>query len=79
MAKQVQPQPIDLTTSQVAEKLGITNLAVRGLINRGRFPNVRKLPPMNGTYLIPYSDFQEYLKYREARNKKRRQAVEETV
>jgi len=78
MAKQVQEQPIDLTTKQVAEKLGITTLAVRGLIHRGHFPNARKLPSATGTFLIPCPDLEQYLKYREARNKKRRQPVEET-
>lgn len=64
-------QPQDLTTTQVAEKLGITSLAVQGLIKRGHFPNVRKLPGKTTTYLIPYPDFESYLVVREARRKRK--------
>lgn len=67
-------QPIELTTAQVAEKLDITPLAVRGLIKRGHFPNFRKLPAVNGTYLIPISDLETYLEVREARRKRRKTA-----
>lgn len=62
-------QLIELTTAQVAEQLGITPLAVRGLIKRGHFPNFRKLPAFNGTYLIPLSDLENYLPIREARKR----------
>lgn len=72
-------EPQDMTTAEVADKLGLISRSVVGLIKRGRFPNVRKLPGKTTTYLIPYSDYKAYLVYREARNKKRRQAVEETT
>ncbi len=78
MAKKT-TQPQDMTTAELAEKLGIKKNAVWGLIHRGRFPNCRKLPGATTTYLIPYSDYEAYLVYRDARNKKRRQAVEETT
>jgi len=77
MAKKTE-EPEDMTTTELAEKLGIGHRAALGLINRCRFPNVRKLKGVTTTYLIPYSDYEAYLVYREARNKKRRQAVEET-
>ena len=64
-------QPTELTTAQVAEQLGITSLAVRGLIKRGRFPNAHKLPAFNATYLIPLSDLENYLPVREARKRKK--------
>lgn len=68
--------PTDLlTTAQVAQELGIIPKSVLGLIERGHFPNSRKLPGgKNSTYLIPYSDFVAYLAVREARKQKRRQA-----
>jgi len=69
MAKVTQLQ--ELTTAQIADRLGITPLAVRGLIKRGHFPNVRKLPAANATYLIPYSDFENYLAVREARKRQK--------
>jgi len=71
MAKAKTTQQPDLTTAEVAEKLGITSLAVQGLIKRGHFPNVRKLPGKTTTYLIPYSDFESYLAVREARRKQK--------
>lgn len=77
MAKKT-TQPPDMTTAELAEKLGIKKNSVWGLIQRGRFPNYRKLPGKTTPYLIPYSDYETYLVYREARNKKRRQPVEET-
>ena len=77
MAKKPE-QPQDLTTAELAEKLEIHRTSVFGLIHRGRFPNARKLPGKTTTYLIPYSDYESYLVYREARNKRRRQPVEET-
>lgn len=60
---------IDLTTAEVAQQLGITRRAIVGLIQRGRFPNARKLPAVNGTYLIPLSDLENYLPIREARKR----------
>ena len=63
-------QPRDLTTTEVAEQLGVTPRAVLGLIQRGRFPNAQKLPAVNGTYLIPLSDLENYLPVREARKRK---------
>ena len=77
MAKKT-TEPQEMTIKEVAEKLDRKPRSVLGLIKRGRFPNVRKLPGRTMPYLIPCSDFDEYLKYREARNKKRRQPVEET-
>jgi len=77
MAKKTN-QPTEMTTAQVAERLEITPLAVRGLIKRGHFPNVRKLPAANGTYLIPYSDFESYLVVREARRRKKAPPVQKT-
>lgn len=74
MAKTAKTRPQELTTAEVAEQLGITPLAVRGLIKRGHFPNFRKLPAANATYLIPYSDFESYLVVREARRSKRKSA-----
>jgi len=71
MAKATIP-PMDLTTLEIAERLGITSRAVRGLINRGRFPNARQVP--GATYLIPYSDFENYLEVREGRKLKRKSA-----
>ena len=68
-----QEQPEDMTTAELAEKLGVKKNAVWGLIHRRRFPNARKLPGKTTTYLIPYSDYEAYLVYREKRNKKRRQ------
>ena len=78
MAKKT-AQPQDMTTSELAEKLDRSVNSVLGLINRGRFPNVRKLPGRTTTYLIPYSDYEAYLIYREARNKKTPPVVEETI
>jgi len=77
MAKKPE-QPQDMTTAELAEKLGLKQVSALGLIHRGRFPNARKLPGKTTTYLIPYSDYESYLVYREQRNKKRRQPVEET-
>ena len=62
-------QPRDLTAAEVAEQLGITPRAVRGLIERGRFPNWIKLPGKTGAYLIPLSDLENYLPIREARKR----------
>jgi len=73
MAKKMD-QPIELTTAQVAEQLGITPLAVRGLIKRGHFPNWRKLPGKTATYLILCSDLEQYLAEREARKLKKKSA-----
>ena len=70
-------QPIDLTTAQVAERLGIIRKSVRGLIERGHFPNARKLPGKTTTYLIPLSDVEAFLAVREARKQKRRQSVKD--
>ena len=78
MAKKAIQPPQDLITSEIAERLGISPRAVCGLIERGRFPNARKIPGGRGTHLVPYSDYESYLVYREKRNKKRRQPVEET-
>jgi len=69
MTKKVN-RPAELTTTQVAERLGITPCAVRGLINRGHFPNWSKLPGATSTYLIPLSDLENYLPVREARKRK---------
>ncbi len=78
MKKKKEPQ--DMTIREVAEKLGITSSAVLGLINRGRFPNAHKLPGgKRMPYLIPDCDYDAYLVYREARNKKRRQPIRETT
>jgi len=77
MAKKT-TQPEDMTITEVAEKLGRKQRSVLDLIKRGRFPNVRKLPGRTTPYLIPYSDYEAYLVYREARNKRRRKPVEET-
>jgi excisionase family DNA binding protein len=71
MAKTTTPPQTELTTSEVAERLEISSEAVRGLILRGRFPNVRKLPKFNGTYLIPLSDLENYLPIREARKRQK--------
>jgi DNA-binding transcriptional regulator LsrR (DeoR family) len=68
-------QPTEFTTSQVAEKLGIVSRSVRGLIERGRFPNARKLPGSTNTYLIPLSDLEAELARREARKQKRHQSA----
>jgi len=68
MTKKVN-RPAELTTTQVAERLGITPCAVRGLINRGHFPNWSKLPGATSTYLIPLSDLENYLPVREARKR----------
>jgi predicted DNA-binding transcriptional regulator AlpA len=76
MAKKT-TQPLDMTTTQLAQKLGLTQSAVLGLITRGRFPNVRKLPGKTTTYLIPYSDYEAYLVYRTKRNKKHSHATDE--
>jgi excisionase family DNA binding protein len=62
-------QPTELTTAEVAQHLGITRRSVIGLIQRGRFPNARKLPAANATYLIPLSDLENYLPVREARKR----------
>jgi hypothetical protein len=77
MAKKPTQLP-DMTTAELASKLDIKASGALGLIKRGRFPNFRKLPGKTTTYLVPYSDYEAYLVYREARNKKRRQPVEET-
>ena len=69
MAKTTTTQPQDLTTAEVAERLGIKPLSVLGLIKRGHFPNTRKLPGKTSTCLITYSDFENYLAVREARRK----------
>lgn len=66
----------ELTTSELAEKLGITPKSARGLIQRGHFPNARKI----GTgktmpYLIPLADLEAYLEKREAQKEKRRQSA----
>ena len=61
----------DLTTAEVAEKLGIKPVSVWGLIKRSRFPNAHKLPGKTSTYLIPYSDVENYLAVREARRKQK--------
>jgi excisionase family DNA binding protein len=68
-------QPTELTTSQVAERLGIVSRSVRGLIERGRFPNARQLPGSTNTYLIPLSDLEVELARREARKQKRHQSA----
>jgi len=68
--KKATTQP-DLTTTEVAKRLGIVSRSVLGLIKRGRFPNARKLPAFNGTYLIPFSDVENYLAVREARRKRK--------
>ncbi len=73
MVKQVTP-PRELTTSEVAERLGIMPISVRGLIKRGHFPNKRKLPGKTSTYLIPNSDVEQYIAEREARKLKRKSA-----
>lgn len=62
---------LDLTTAQVAKHLDITASAVLGLLNRGRFPNARKLPGKTTTYLIPLSDVDHYLEVREARKRRK--------
>jgi len=67
--------PRDLTTSEVAERLGITPRAVRGLIQRGHFPNARKLPGASNPHLIPLPDVEDYLVVREARRKEKSAAV----
>lgn len=68
-------QPIDLTTAQVAERLGLKPHSVFGLIQRGHFPNVRKLAGKTTTYLIPLSDLEAELARREARKQKRHQSA----
>jgi len=64
------PKLIEFTISEVAEKLGITSQAVRGLIQRGHFPNSYKLPGRTGAYLITRSDLENYLPVREARKQR---------
>jgi excisionase family DNA binding protein len=75
MTKAVPMQPKELTTSEIAERLGITPLAIRGLIKRGHFPNFRKLPGASNPYLVPQSDLDTYLVAREARKLKRKSAA----
>ena len=71
MKKTTPAKPIDLTTAEMAERLEISSRAVLGLIKRGRFPNARKLPAVNGTYLTPLSDLESYLVVREARKRRK--------
>jgi len=71
IAKTTTPHPKDLTTAEVAEMRKITTQAVRGLIQRGHFPNVRKLPGRTGAYLIPCSDLEHYLVLCEARKRQK--------
>jgi len=78
MAKKTIEPPVFLTTTDIADQLSISVRAVCGLIKRGRFPNARKVPGGRGTHLIPVPDYEAYLIYREQRNKKRHQPVEET-
>ena len=54
-------QPVDLTTSEVAGRLSIASRSVLGLIERGHFPNARKLPALHATYLISVSNVERYL------------------
>ena len=71
MAKVTTTKPIDLTTAEVAKRLGIKSRSVLGLIERGHFPNAHKLPALHATYLIPCSDLDDYLAKHEARRKRK--------
>lgn len=46
----------ELTTSQVAERLGVTRQLVLWLVKQGRLEPTRKLPASNGTYLFAEAD-----------------------
>jgi len=52
-----------LSTSQIAERLGVTRRTVNRLVERGEFPNARKLGGgRNSAYLIPEPDVLAYEK-----------------
>ncbi|SJM66893.1 helix-turn-helix domain-containing protein [Agrococcus casei] len=46
----------DLTTSQVAERLGVTRQLVLWMVRQGRLAPTQKLPASNGTYLFAEAD-----------------------
>jgi len=52
-----------LKTKDVADRLGISQRTVQRMINRGSFPNAKKLDPnLKSIYLIPEKDFETLFK-----------------
>jgi len=51
-----------LTTKQVAQRLGVSKRTVNNLVNRGRFPGAYKLDPdsVNSPWLIPTKEVEAF-------------------
>lgn len=56
----------DLTTSQVAQRLGVTRQLVLWLVRQGRLEPTQKLPAANGTYLFAADDVEQLAQERQA-------------
>lgn len=56
----------ELTTRQVAERLGVTRQLVLWLVEKGTLTPTQKLPARNGTYLFAEADVERLKEERAA-------------
>lgn len=65
---------MDLTVSEVAQKLGVAEVTARQWARQGRFPNARRT---RGGWLVPESDLQNFERPRMGKPKRREEEGDE--